>query len=118
MFDVIKFKTNQKPELFTDLGNGDWYYNHCIEERIEAFSDPMQQTLGEELVYYVSYVRINGTPTPSNCYTALLNTYKDESGTSLAEVLKNPIENEEAVKFAENLFYDVQADFGIVEKLS
>lgn len=81
---IERLKSTIRPNTFENLNNGIWYYTYDIAEDNEEYS--------------FIQVRINGEPTVSKCYKAIL------------EYL--------SLKEDEDILYDIKSDFGLVDKLT
>lgn len=122
MFTATKINSTIKPEKFEPLNNGIWYYNYDIKEEIVTVQQLKEIEDSEESVYeeveetrfnYVQ-VRINGKPTVSKCFEAILKNYKDENNTSLYDILLSENSNTQI----EDIKYNIKVDFNIVDKKS
>lgn len=113
MFTPIKIESTIKPDKFESLNNGVWYYNYDIVEKIVPTVDMTTEEAREEIRYEFLQVRINGKPTFSKCYSAILAQYKNEKGISLDEA-----ENDADLDLIEDIHYNVRVDFGMADELS
>ncbi len=113
MFTPTKIESTIKPDKFESLNNGIWYYNYDIVEKIVPTVDMTTGEQTEETRYEFLQVRINGKPTFSKCYSAILAQYKNEDGISLDES-----ENEADFDLIEDIHYNVRVDFGMADELS
>lgn len=115
MFTATKIKSTIKPEKFESLNNGIWYYNYDIVEKIVMTRDRNTGEDKEVPIYSFVQVRINGKPSLSKCYEAILKVYTDESGTSLYDAIKS---NDTLKEVAEEIYYAIKVDFGLAEEIS
>ena len=83
MFIATKIESTIKPKKFESLNNGIWYYNYDIVEKIVMVRDLNDEEDREEIRYEFVQVRINGKPTLTKCFEAILKAFKQEDGTSL-----------------------------------
>lgn len=83
MFTAKRIKSTIRPEKFKSLNNGIWYYNYDIVEKTVTTRDMNDGGEKEEIRYEFVQVRINGKPTISKCYEAILKAFVNEEGTSL-----------------------------------
>lgn len=115
MFTAIKIKSTIKPAKFESLNNGVWYYNYDIVEKTVMTRDMITGKDKEVPIYSFVQVRINGKPTLSKCYEAILKVYTDESGTSLYDAIKS---NDTLKEVTEEIYYAIKVDFGLAEEIS
>lgn len=110
MFKTNKINSTIKPNKFISLNNGVWYYSFNIDENTITTKE------GEKTMYEYVQVRISGKPTLSKCYEAIINSYRNEDESSLAQILANPVKNEEAEQLAKELYELIEIDFGVKPK--
>lgn len=115
MFTINKVESPIKPNKFIDLNNNVWYYNYDIMEKTVMTRDMITGEDKEVPIYSFVQVRINGKPTLSKCYEAILKVYIDESGTSLYEAIKS---NDTLKEVTEEIYYAIKVDFGLAEEIS
>ena len=115
MFTATKIKSTIKPAKFESLNNGIWYYNYDIVEKTVMTRDMITGKDKEVPIYSFVQVRINGKPTLSKCYEAILKVYTDESGTSLYDAIES---NDTLKEVAEEIYYAIKVDFGLAEEIS
>lgn len=115
MFTATKIKSTIKPAKFESLNNGVWYYNYDIVEKTVMTRDMITGKDKEVSIYSFVQVRINGKPTLSKCYEAILKVYTDESGTSLYDAIKS---NDTLKEVTEEIYYAIKVDFGLAEEIS
>ena len=115
MFTATKIKSTIKPAKFESLNNGIWYYNYDIVEKTVMTRDMITGKDKEVPIYSFVQVRINGKPTLSKCYEAILKVYTDESGTSLYDAIES---NDTLKEVAEEIYYTIKVDFGLAEEIS
>lgn len=116
MFKSSKIESTVKPEKFVSLNNGVWYYNYNIVEKNIPDVDKITGEKIEETHYEFLQVRINGKPTLSKCYSAILAQYKNEDGSTLEEVIASPAKNMESEELANSIYESIEIDFGIKPK--
>lgn len=107
MFKLKKIISLNRPQVFTSLNNGVWYYNFNIEQ--QEVTDPI---LNESFRYTYSQVRILGNPTINSCYKAVTEAYTDKNGNTLASVINSPAVTEEINQFAKEIYENIEIDFG------
>lgn len=77
----MESKSNIKPVVLHDLGNGSWHYNYNITE-VEA-PEPITQISGHtpeiRKAYNYETVKIWGTPNYDKCVKAVLRSRRDET---------------------------------------
>ena len=110
MFTATKIKSTIKPKKFVSLNNGIWYYNYDIVEETVMTRDMYTNEDKEETGYEFIQVRINGKPTFSKCYEAILKAYKQEDGSSLYN--KRTLSAEQDPQY-EEIEHMVKIDFGL-----
>lgn len=116
MFIVKKIESTIIPEKFQSLNNGIWYYNYDITEKTVMVIDDIEDLQErEETRYEYAQVRINGTPTFSKCYEAILKQYKNEQGLSLFDAKALGLGYEEQ---CENILYNVKVDFELEQRMT
>ena len=76
MFIATKIESTIKPKKFESLNNGIWYYNYDIVEKIVMVRDLNDEEDREEIRYEFVQVRINGKPTLTKCFEAILKAFK------------------------------------------
>lgn len=113
MFTSTKIESTIRPEKFESLNNGVWYYNYDIVEKVVPTRNMETDEEEEETRYEFLQVRINGKPTFSKCYTAVIGKYKNEDGLSLDEA-----DAIEEIDLIEDIHYNVRVDFGMADELS
>lgn len=122
MFTATKIESTIKPEKFESLNNGIWYYNYDIESKtvtvqqlkeIEDSEEPVYEEK-EETRYSFVQVRISGKPTLSKCFEQILRAYKDESNSSLYDILLSEGSND----WIEDINYNIKVDFNIAPEKS
>lgn len=113
MFTATKIESTIRPEVFESLNNGIWYYNYDIVEKTVQTVDMTTKEEIEETRYEFLQVRINGKPTFSKCYSAILAQYKNKEGLSLDEA-----ESYADLDLIEDIHYNVRVDFGMADELS
>lgn len=119
MFTISKIESTIRPEKFQALNNGIWYYNYDITSRVEVKPKDMESDETEEqTVYSYVQVRINGTPTVSKCWEAILKAFQDESGTSLYARNLTPAKDSQSESLAEEVYFNVLVDFDLEAPLS
>ena len=116
MFTATKIESTIEPKSFKPLNNGIWYYNYDIEEKVVKVhsmrKDEIEET--EKTRYSYVQVRISGEPTLSKCFEAILKAYKDESNSSLYDVLLSEGTNDQI----EDINYNIKVDFNIAPEKS
>ena len=110
------YKTNEvisttKPESLEKIGVNAWYYNYNITELEETFIDFSGEEQTKTRYHYIQ-VRIEGTPTFSNCFEAVLKEHIDENGTNLYSTLLTQGTNDD-IDFIRD---EIKADFNLVPK--
>lgn len=113
MFTAIKIESTVEPKKFESLNNGIWYYNYDIVKKIVKTTS-MEGEIIEETRYYYVQTRINGEPTLSKCYEAVLKVYKDENGSSLYDILLTEGSNTQI----EDINYNIKVDFDMASEKS
>lgn len=58
-------------------------------------------------------MRISGSPTIAKCYEALLKSYTNEEGATLADVLTSPVRTAKDEQLAQDLYELIEIDFGV-----
>lgn len=111
---VRKIESTSKPKKFVPLNNGVWYYNYDITEKTVIVYD-FEGSKQEELRYSFVQVRINGKPTFTKCYEAVLNVFKDDNGNTLRELLE---EDNTYVNITEEILHNIKVDFGLELEIS
>lgn len=113
MFIAYKIQSNIKPKPLESLNNGIWYYNFNITSEVINTVD-MEMRPVEQTIYKFVQVRINGVPTISKCFDAILKSYEDENKTTLYDVLLSEGSNDQI----EDIKYMIKVDFGKAEEKS
>lgn len=113
MFTATKIESTIRPEKFESLNNGIWYYNYDIVEKMVITRDMNNEEEIEQLRYEFVQVRIEGTPTFSKCYEAILKAFKNEEGTSLYD--RWTLSTHEESQYAE-IKYLIRVDLGLEEE--
>lgn len=113
MFTATKIESEIKPKKFESLNNGIWYYNYDIVEKTVTVIDMDTQEDKEEQRYEFVQVRINGKPTLTKCYDAILKAFKNEEGASLYD--RWTLSTHEDPQYAE-IEYLIRIDFGLEEE--
>lgn len=118
MFKINKICSIISPQKFESLNNGIWYYNFDIES--ETVLEPIigDEDLQETTKYTYGQVRISGKPTINKCYNAVLKAYTNEENVTLADILISPIKTIEDEQFSQDLYQQIEVDFGIREQLT
>lgn len=120
MFEIQKIESTIKPGKFESLNNGVWYYNYDVTERTELVSENMSEggELVERTLYSYVQVRIQGEPTVNKCWEAILKAYKNETGTSLYAYNSSPSKDKDSTALSDEVYFNVEVDFGLVEPLT
>lgn len=112
MFTATKIESTIKPKKLESLNNGVWYYNYDIVEKTIMTKDIDNQDK-EELRYEFIQVRINGKPTYSKCYAAVLKTFVNEYGINLYE---NQFLDKTSNEQYDEIAHLIKVDFGIEQE--
>lgn len=114
MFTPNKIESTIKPAKFESLNNGVWYYNYDIVEKTVVTRDMNDDEEKEEIRYEYVQVRINGEPTLSKCYGAILKQYRNENGTSMYDTWTLGLNEDEQY---DDILFSVKVDFGIEQEM-
>lgn len=113
---INKKYSKKAPSKLQDLKSGIWTYNFDIKEDIIETAS-IGGSIKEPGYSYYS-VKIDGTPTVTKCYEAILKEYTNSNGDTLYNLLLAPTVSDEIISLAEDFYEMVQIDFGVKERLS
>ena len=114
MFTATKIESTIRPEVFESLNNGIWYYNYDITQRTVKVIDMDSEEEKDETRYSYIQVRISGKPTLSKCVEAILKQYVNEEKSTLYDVILLQGTNDQI----DDIYYNIQVDFGIESPIS
>ena len=107
---INKKYSKKAPSKLQDLKSGIWTYNFDIKEDIIETAS-IGGSIKEPGYSYYS-VKIDGTPTVTKCYEAILKEYTNSNGDTLYNLLLAPTVSDEIISLAEDFYEMVQIDFG------